>query len=59
VRRALIVCPASLVGNWGNELRKWLGDMRLEPLLVEGGTGKEAGLYNHSLRSLTSLSFDG
>lgn len=26
VRKAAIICPSSLVGNWGQELEKWLGD---------------------------------
>lgn len=25
VRKVVIVCPTSLVGNWENELRKWIG----------------------------------
>ena len=37
VRRAVIACPASLVGNWGAEINKWLGKTRLDPLCVEGG----------------------
>ena len=44
-RKAVVVCPASLVRNWGAEFRKWLGSARLEPLLVESGErekGKDA-----------------
>lgn len=26
VRKVMVVCPTSLVGNWDNELRKWIGD---------------------------------
>ena len=39
--KAVIACPASLVGNWGGEIKKWLNDTRLEPLLVEGGEGAD------------------
>jgi hypothetical protein len=31
VTRPLIVCPPSLVANWGKELTRWLGD-RVEPV---------------------------
>ncbi len=32
--RPLILCPSSLVTNWGKELTKWLGD-RVEPVLLD------------------------
>ena len=29
VKKALVVCPATLVGNWRKEFRKWLGNERI------------------------------
>lgn len=26
VRKIMVVCPTSLVGNWDNEIRKWVGE---------------------------------
>ena len=26
VRKVIVVCPTSLVGNWDNEIRKWVGE---------------------------------
>lgn len=26
IRKVIIACPTSLVGNWDNEIRKWVGD---------------------------------
>ncbi len=33
-----MVCPASLLRNWKREFDKWLGDLRISVLVVEGGT---------------------
>ncbi|KAK4687036.1 DNA repair and recombination protein RAD54 and RAD54-like protein, partial [Tremellales sp. Uapishka_1] len=40
--KAIIACPTSLVGNWANELVKWLGPGAISPLVVDGKGGKEA-----------------
>ncbi|KAL7301640.1 hypothetical protein TKK_0005647 [Trichogramma kaykai] len=36
IKRALIVAPSSLCGNWNKEFRKWLGSMKISPYVVEG-----------------------
>ena len=33
-RKAVVICPSSLVANWGKEFRKWLGQERVRPLMV-------------------------
>ncbi|KAG0336254.1 helicase [Podila horticola] len=35
VKRALVVCPASLIMNWCKEFKKWLGDERLKVFAVD------------------------
>jgi len=39
IDKAIVVAPSSLVKNWYNELKKWLGD-RINPLAIDGGGGK-------------------
>jgi SNF2 family DNA or RNA helicase len=46
VKKAVIACPASLVSNWGAEMKKWLGQTRLAPLLVEGGDKDAKSLFD-------------
>ncbi|KAJ1548209.1 DNA-dependent ATPase protein rad54 [Nowakowskiella sp. JEL0078] len=42
IEKAIIACPSSLVRNWANELKKWLGPDRVRPLACDGKSSKEA-----------------
>lgn len=44
-RRVVVCVPASLVGNWGAEFKKWLGPERVDPQLVEGGDKQARELF--------------
>ena len=60
-RRALLVCPASLVGSWGAEVNKWLGGIRAQAALAEGGVREAAEAYERWARGPppnTKSSFD-
>lgn len=46
IRRAIIVCPSSLCSNWAKECRKWFGDERLRPLLVQTGENPDEAVSN-------------
>jgi SNF2 family DNA or RNA helicase len=43
VRRALLVCPKSLVTNWVREFRAWAGDV--PTLVIEGSTRRRHALW--------------
>ncbi|KAF9535262.1 DNA repair protein, SNF2 family [Crepidotus variabilis] len=40
IEKCIIACPSSLVKNWANELKKWLGEGAITPLAVDGKGGK-------------------
>lgn len=44
IQKAIIVCPSSLVGNWANEIVKWLGPNALTPLAMTGKKQSTGGL---------------
>ena len=35
IKKALIVCPATLINNWRKEFRKWLGRERIGVMIIE------------------------
>ncbi len=41
IEKAIIACPSSLVKNWANELKKWLGEHRVRPYACDGKGTKE------------------
>ncbi|PHH67464.1 hypothetical protein CDD82_1470 [Ophiocordyceps australis] len=41
IEKAIVVCPASLVKNWANELTKWLGPNTTTPFAIDGKASKE------------------
>mgnify|MGYP002717821235 CR=1 FL=1 len=47
IEKAIIVAPSSLVKNWQNEIKKWLGG-RLNSLAIDGGSKNE---IDNNLRS--------
>jgi SNF2 family DNA or RNA helicase len=42
-QRVLLVCPKSLVSNWGREFRAWAGDV--PTLVIEGSTRRRHALW--------------
>ncbi|KAL4985475.1 vacuolar protein 14 C-terminal Fig4p binding-domain-containing protein [Aspergillus falconensis] len=40
IQKCIIACPSSLVGNWANELCKWLGKDTITPFAVDGKASK-------------------
>ena len=41
IQKAIVACPSSLVGNWANELVKWLGAGAITPFAIDGKASKE------------------
>lgn len=41
IEKAIIACPSSLVKNWANELKKWLGPDRIRPYACDNKGTKE------------------
>ena len=49
-KRILVACPASLVGNWGNESKKWIGNVRAQCVTADGGAENVARGFRNGSR---------
>lgn len=64
VKKAIVVSPASLVNNWMSEVKKWLGNERLEPVGVESGNSSFeskqslAAFVNGNVKKLLIISYE-
>ncbi|KAI8977938.1 P-loop containing nucleoside triphosphate hydrolase protein [Pilobolus umbonatus] len=41
ISKALIACPSSLVKAWATEFHKWLGDTKINPLIIDFKNSKD------------------
>ncbi|KAJ1678777.1 DNA-dependent ATPase protein rad54 [Spiromyces aspiralis] len=51
IEKCVIACPSSLVKNWANELVKWLGSTRIQPLVSDGLGTKLKSELRHFITS--------
>lgn len=54
IEKCIVICPASLVRNWANELVKWLGAGAITPLAIDGKSVKGADVST-ALRQWASV----
>lgn len=54
VRKAVVVCPSSLCGNWRAEVRKWLGDHLLKPTIINPAGRERVEIQFRNFRDYSS-----
>lgn len=47
IKKALIVCPVTLIGNWKSEFNKWLGNERIGVFVEDGQSKKRITDFTH------------
>lgn len=55
VGKAIVACPATLVRNWGAEVRKWLGSERLQAVVLTQGPDAQQKIVDFKLGTVWRL----
>lgn len=63
LKKIMVVTNSSIVKNWKNEFKKWLGDERLKPLVVSAKTTKQKpsdviNIWKNGKQSVLIISYD-
>lgn len=58
MRRALVVCPATLVKNWQNEFKRWLGDERVRTFALDYDSSDIGQFINSSIYSVLIIGYE-
>lgn len=57
-RRALVVCPATLVKNWQNEFKRWLGDERVRTFALDHDSPDVGKFINSTIYSVLIVGYE-
>lgn len=58
VRKAIVICPASVVRNWRKEFRKWLGNERIGVLALSEGQKRISSFTRGKSYQVLVLSYE-
>lgn len=57
-RKVIVACPTSLVGNWDNEIRRWVGDRCITFPVKGDAKSTIRGFLNHRGKGVLIISYD-
>jgi DNA repair and recombination RAD54-like protein len=58
VKKVVVVCPVSLVGNWDNEIKRWVGDNCITFPVKQDAKATIRNFINHRGKGVLIISYD-